>query len=397
MFATLVIALPSEHTGGDVIVQLRDEEQILRTQGLCDFGYSYLAWYADVNHSVSKIASGHRLVLTYNLIHQASDSNRMATVLDDHKQNLDKVLALWGEQDRDIESHCNHVFEKMVYILDHEYSEANICLDHLKGKDQLRARYLSDACHDQGFNLFFAHFEYSRLGSVDENEDDPNWADHLNGGNYHEFIEELESNWKLVTVFQSDGQQLAEDISLKEEEILNDTDFENMEPDDEECDGWTGNEGCTATHFYHRTCAVILPRSRRLDFLSEAYTVSIGVYVDTLLREMRDGTLSMPSREELRKLCDMVVDAKKTPQKPRKEFVEDPYSFGSWKEEADIKGLSRVSDKELGLIGKTALALDSPELLEELAGAASRMLPIDLFKDLGKGLIGRDLGLWKKG
>lgn len=42
MFATLVIALPSEHTG-DVVVQLRDEEQILRTQGLCDFGYSYLA------------------------------------------------------------------------------------------------------------------------------------------------------------------------------------------------------------------------------------------------------------------------------------------------------------------------------------------------------------------
>lgn len=57
MFATLVIALPSEHTGGDVVVQLRDEEQILRTQGLCDFGYSYLAWYADVNDSVSKVES----------------------------------------------------------------------------------------------------------------------------------------------------------------------------------------------------------------------------------------------------------------------------------------------------------------------------------------------------
>lgn len=26
MFATLVIAMPSEHTGGDVVVQLRDEE-----------------------------------------------------------------------------------------------------------------------------------------------------------------------------------------------------------------------------------------------------------------------------------------------------------------------------------------------------------------------------------
>lgn len=397
MFATLVIALPSEHLGGDVVVQLRDEQQILKTQGLCDFNYSYLAWYADVNHSVSKIESGHRLVLTYNLIHQASDTNRMATVLDDHKQNLDKVLALWSKQDREWEQHSEHVDEKLVYILEHEYSEANICLDQLKGKDQLRARYLSEACHDQGFCLFFAHFEYSRFGGVDENEDDPYWADHLNGTDYHKLIDELETKWKLVTVFQSDGQQLAENITLEEEEILNNADFKSMEPDDEECDGWTGNEGCTATHFYHRTCAVILPRSRRLDFLSEAYTVSIGVYIDTLLREMQDETLSMASQEELKKLCEMTIDAKKTPQKPRKESSEDAYSFGWRKEEAEIKGLSRVSDKELALVGKAALALDSPDLFEEVARLTSRMLPVHIFQDLGEGLVGRDIGLWKKG
>lgn len=59
MFATLVIALPAEHIGGDVIVQLRDEKHTLSTQKKCDFGYEYLAWYADVNHSVQKITSGH--------------------------------------------------------------------------------------------------------------------------------------------------------------------------------------------------------------------------------------------------------------------------------------------------------------------------------------------------
>ena len=107
MFATLVIALPSEHTGGDLVVRLRDEEQTLKTQGLCDFDYSYLAWYADVNHSESEIESGHRLVLTYDLIHRAATSSRSASVLDDHKQNLEKVLALWNKQDRDIESHSD--------------------------------------------------------------------------------------------------------------------------------------------------------------------------------------------------------------------------------------------------------------------------------------------------
>lgn len=200
-----------------------------------------------------------------------------------------------------------------------------------------------------------------------------------------------------MTVFQSVGQQLAENITLKEEEILNNADFKDMEPDDEECDGWTGNEGCTATHFYHRTCAVILPRSRRLDFLSEAYTVSVEVYVDTLLREMQDEKLSMESQEELKKLCEMVIDAKKTQQKLRKESSEDAYSFGWRKEEAEIKGLWRVSDKELALVGKATLTLDSPDLFEELARVAFRMLPIDFFREFGKGLVERDIGLWQNG
>lgn len=397
MFATLVIALPSEHMGGDVIVQLRDDEQTLRTQGLSDFGYSHLAWYADVNHSVSKVKSGHRLVLTYNLIRQTPESSRMASVLDDHKQNLDKVLAVWGKQDREIESHYDYVFEKMVYILEHEYTEANISLDHLKGKDQLRARYLSKACQDQGFCLFLAHFEYSQSGSIDEDEDDPNWANHLSGAEYHEFIDEIESNWKLLTIFQSDGKQIAEDIALEEEEILENADFTDMEPDDEECNGWAGNEGCTATHFYHRTCAVIVPRARRLDFLSEAENINVKEYVGTLLKDMQNDALSLASREELKKLCEMVIDAKKTPQKPRKESAEDPDSFGWRREKPDIKGLSRASDNELAFVARAALELDSPDLLEEVARVASRMLPVDLFQDLGKGFIERDISLWHNG
>lgn len=70
MFFTLVIALPSEHTGGDVIVQHGDDIHTLQTQGLYDFGYSYLAWYADVNQSVSKVETWYLLVLTYNLMQQ---------------------------------------------------------------------------------------------------------------------------------------------------------------------------------------------------------------------------------------------------------------------------------------------------------------------------------------
>ena len=276
----------------------------------------------------------------------------------------------------------------MVYILEHEYSEANICLDHLRGKDQLRARYLSEACQDQGFCLFFAHFEYSQSGSIDEEETD---------AEFHELIDELESSWEFLTVFQPDGQQLAENVVLEEEVILENADFTGIEPDDEECDGWTKNEGYTATHFYRRICAVILPRARRLEFLSEAMQVSVKEYVDTLLSEMRDEALSTASREELKKFCDMIIDAKKTPQKPRKKSVKDPYGSSWRREELEIKGLSRVSDEELAFVGMAALSLDNPDLLSEVAKVASRMLPLRLFQELGRGLTERDIGPWQKG
>lgn len=41
MFATLVVALLSEHTGGDVVVSHQAEQKTLRTEELtnCDCGY----------------------------------------------------------------------------------------------------------------------------------------------------------------------------------------------------------------------------------------------------------------------------------------------------------------------------------------------------------------------
>ncbi|KAL8998798.1 MAG: hypothetical protein Q9169_002248 [Polycauliona sp. 2 TL-2023] len=369
MFSTLVIALPSEHTGGDVIVQHGDHVCTLSTQGLCDFGYSYLAWYADVNHSVSKIETGYRLVLTYNLVQQNAHNGHIPSMLDDHKQNLTEVLKLWDKQLCENESgvDTDGTWDRLVYILDHEYSEANISMNQLKGKDQLRMRYLSEACRDQGFCLYFAHLQYSLLGSVDEDEDDSYWASRPS---VHEFIEKLESTWKLKTAFNPDGQSLAKGIELEDEDseeaIINRPDFEDLDPDDEECDGWTGNEGCTATHFYYRTCAVVLPRASRLDFLSDAESLNVQVYVNYLVDEMKSQITRPVAGEELKKLCASTVDAKGNPKKPKD------------------KPLSHISDDGLGAIVHAALTLNLPELADAAVRVVKNPLPSSSFSEVGK-------------
>jgi len=71
MFATLIVQLPSRHTGGELIVSHGGNTVT------CDFGQSsgkspfscfFAAHYADVEHEVTPITSGYRLALVYSLV-----------------------------------------------------------------------------------------------------------------------------------------------------------------------------------------------------------------------------------------------------------------------------------------------------------------------------------------
>lgn len=46
MFATLVIALPSKHEGGEVRVTHSGQTKTFETSKFSEFDASYLAWYA---------------------------------------------------------------------------------------------------------------------------------------------------------------------------------------------------------------------------------------------------------------------------------------------------------------------------------------------------------------
>ena len=142
-----------------------------------------------------------------------------ASVLDDQKQNLNKVFTRWSKRDHDpitgfnteswFESRSARVYEKLIYVFEHEYPEANIGLELFKGKVQLSTRYLLEACQGHGFRLYFAQFESSVDGEV---EDDPTSG---NGADSHEMFHEIKSSLKLLTIFQHDGKQSAESIDLE--------------------------------------------------------------------------------------------------------------------------------------------------------------------------------------
>ncbi len=67
---------------------------------------------------------------------------------------------------------CSDDSNMLVYILDHEYDEANFALMTMKDEDQARCHHLYDACRQHGFCVFLAHFEHSTNESRNTEYDD---------------------------------------------------------------------------------------------------------------------------------------------------------------------------------------------------------------------------------
>ncbi len=65
MVGTLVVTLPSSHTGGELMVGLDEEWKAYRGSRTA---LSLVAFYADCRHEVLKVQSGYRITLTYNLL-----------------------------------------------------------------------------------------------------------------------------------------------------------------------------------------------------------------------------------------------------------------------------------------------------------------------------------------
>lgn len=183
MFGSLVISLPSKHEGGDIKVSHRGETKTFTTAAHSAYQYQYIAWfdhqspllvivsderrYADVMHEVRPVTSGYRLVVVYNLVRNSPGSTPSAARLSSEKNKLEKVLAAWHRGVRK-GNECAPAF--LAYALDHEYTEASLRLDSLKGLDKVKADCLAQSCSQTDVGIYLASCEKTQSGSCKHNE-----------------------------------------------------------------------------------------------------------------------------------------------------------------------------------------------------------------------------------
>lgn len=273
VFATLMICLPSAHEGG--MLELLHDGVITRSS--TEKQPAYGAWCSDVVNEVKEVTAGYRLVLTYNLVLQTPNVHFSAAALGRLLAPVGRALDRWTSACSD--EHCG---DPAVFMLEHKYTDTSICLRTLKGADLARVKAVHHFARQKNLVVCLASMERYVQGEADasdasdefdEYDEDEYYAygrrkkrrgsDRADNWNKplplddgrHAINEIIDSTLRLEQVVDLNGSQIANEIHIEEEIILQRVPFDGRDPDEEDYDGDTGYGGgrATCTHWYRDT------------------------------------------------------------------------------------------------------------------------------------------------
>lgn len=324
MVGTLVVTLPASFKGGAIIVEHRGESVTYRGS---KERLSFVAFYADCQHEVRPVKEGYRVVLTYNVMLQAAG----ATAGDGAAETApETVEALAGQLCEHFETPLppprwdqdappGEAPNRLVYLLDHQYTERGLRWHRLKGEDAARAAALRAAAEECDCELVLALAEVHEKWGCFE----PGWDDHCYG-RHRRWQRDEDDEWLAEDdppVDDPNAYELGEivdwDITLGHwidpegkkptpivtrvlgEEVCCVTPSSALEPYASEYEGYMGNYGNTMDRWYRRAAVVLWPRERAFGVRAEA---SPAWALAELKRRIRSGKLP-----EARQMAERVI------------------------------------------------------------------------------------------
>ncbi|HEX5151650.1 MAG TPA: 2OG-Fe(II) oxygenase, partial [Parafilimonas sp.] len=237
MFGTLVIGLPSKHTGGELAVRFDGQEKLVHFDAGSDsYEIPYAAFYADCEHEIKPLVSGYRICLVYNLIQDEAGKKIQAEPLGKHVKQLAAILKNDEENDSAIPK---------IILLGHQYTPENFSMKSLKLNDRTRAEALLSASELAGYYAKMCLVTSYKAGS-------PAW-----GGGYDDepdedtAMEEVYDETLNIEHWMNDGAPPLRNIQFEEKDLLAAFHINDDEPIVKESTGYMGNYGPDIMHWYH--------------------------------------------------------------------------------------------------------------------------------------------------
>ncbi|HEV2916297.1 MAG TPA: 2OG-Fe(II) oxygenase [Candidatus Babeliales bacterium] len=241
MIATLVVVLPSPHIGGDLIVEHNDQSYTFSSQNIEESTLKCFVFYADCQHEVKKVIQGYRIALTYNLVISSQETIKNIQ----SNPTLTKYIKDYFSGD---EYNTRGDPLKLIYFLDHSYSEHGLRWNFLKGADYKNAQSFYAAAQELELTSHLALVEIHEIWEMcgDEDKKNPDLGD-LIDDEIH-FSYGVDATNKETNLIHCD---------LTKEEICWTKETDTFEPYDSEHEGYMGNYGNTMDYWYRRAAVVL--------------------------------------------------------------------------------------------------------------------------------------------
>lgn len=313
MIATLVVSLPSAHSGGELVI---DDRGALRQYRGSRDELVFVAFYADRRHEVLPVRTGFRATLTFNVLVAESEptppqpGELAAAMLRQYFTTT--VISPYGN--RDLGEPV-----RLAFLLDHEYSQHGLGRGRLKGTDARRVAVLRTAARaiDCECVLALAHihetwdatpsmghggsrYRYGYYEQEDDFDDDNDFDDE--GGlddDAYELNELVDGD--ITLTWWTDDQCPGEiNLSIDDHEVCAVTPTSSRTPYASEYEGYMGNYGNTIDRWYHRAALVIWPTQQAFRNRTEA---SPGWALRQVLSSLEKDDLDR-ARSQARELID---------------------------------------------------------------------------------------------
>lgn len=313
MFGTLVIQLPSNYSGGQLTVYHRSKNTVFDfsgPMGCSDFHYA--AFYADCQHEIEPVTKGHRLCLVYNLIYEGY-GNCPAPA--NNEKEISAIASSMREWNEDVNSvDCPQM---ITYFLEHQYCEASLSFKLLKNVDRAVADVLVQAKNDVDFDLYLANVNIKENWSaVKYKYTEPHQADEL-------FKKCITANY----IKPHDGQKSISSINLDTKYFVPEDFFDYLDPDEEELEESTGNEGATLDRQYNWAALLFWPPRKRV------INVGIQKMMKLLKQDLLDPTISQDKKnglaEDLVRECTSPKHSKDISYEAHESFFKSLQSLGN--------------------------------------------------------------------
>jgi 2OG-Fe(II) oxygenase superfamily len=269
MIGTLVVTLPSVYAGGELMIGKGEDWNAYR--GSRD-SFSLVAFYADCQHEVLKLRSGYRITLTYNLMLRGDTSPRQEGDAGTVAELADLLRAHFGTPATHSWGHLRaDPPNRLVYLLDHEYTPSALKWTRMKGADARRVAVLREAADAAGCEAILGladvrtthdawpaneGYGYRRRRQYDEYEDSGDGAE-------YEINDLVSTEVSLTHWTGPDGARLEEtSLSVDDTEVCASTPSGDLEPYESDYEGYMGNWGNTLDRWYHRGAIIVWPRTQ---------------------------------------------------------------------------------------------------------------------------------------